>query len=384
MSIDPGTTEVFSGLPETLVEDLLKKTDSMSSKLFQSFSQITNDSSKIRETLQKDLKKDSDIVISKTHPTTCGVDGSYASPKLLSTDIVGIAGVAVEGLTPPSEKRHWPAPRHLSFVEPVQHNDGNMVVARAIMICYELMLAKNAPHDVIFLDGSLTTPLIFLNQAIGTIKGNKKDVSKELVDELYRNLEESLSSYREILLSPRSDQIYAAVPKYTSSRDISDKVGYQNIEDRALLSFIIKPHELLEPFQRKKPNEPFHLKLDGSLSKLQEIIDKIIPAMNDIYILYYRPHLHFPTIRVEVSKSVATNKARLPILLEAIEYQCSPPSLMEPYPTWLADRMVKHMGPAVNYCTKVTTNQIAKDWKSEGLGNVIMAMHSYRMESRHG
>ena len=385
MSVDPGTTEVFSGLPETLVEDLLKKTDDMSSKLFQSFSQITNDSSKIRETLQKDLKKDSDIVISKTYPTTCGVDGSYASPKLLSTDIVGIAGVAVEGLTPPSEKRHWPAPRHLSFVEPVQHNDGNMVVARAIMICYELMLAKNAPHDVIFLDGSLSTPLIFLNQAIGIIKGSKKSVSKELVDELYGNLEESLSSYKEILLSPRSDQIYAAVPKYTSSRDISEKVGYQNIEDRALLSFIIKPHELLEPFPKTKPDEPFHLKLNGSLSKLQEIIDKeITPAMDDIYILYYRPHLHFPTIRVEVSKSVATNKARLPILLEAIEYQCSPPSLMEPYPTWLADRMVKHMGPAVNYCTKVTTNQIAKDWKDEGLGNVYMAMHSYRMESRHG
>ena len=115
-----------------------------------------------------------------------------------------------------------------------------MVVARAIMICYELMLAKKAPHDVIFLDGSLATPLIFLNQAIGTIKGDKKSVSKELVDELYGNLEESLSSYREILLSPRSDQIYAAVPKYTSSRDISEKVGYQNIEDRALLSFVIQ------------------------------------------------------------------------------------------------------------------------------------------------
>jgi len=95
MSTDPGITEVFSGLPETLVEDLLKKTDDMSSKLLQSFTQITNDSSKIRKILEKDLKRDTDIVISKIHPTTCGVDGSYASPKLLSTDIVGIAGVAL-------------------------------------------------------------------------------------------------------------------------------------------------------------------------------------------------------------------------------------------------------------------------------------------------
>ena len=379
------TTEVFAGLPDSLVEDLLNKTDAMSTKLSESFSKISSNASEIRKKLENKIKMDSEIITQHKFPTSCGIDGSYTSSKLLSTDIVGIAGVAVEGLTPPSEVRHWPAPRHHSFVEPLQHNDGNLAVAKAIMFCYELQLAKNAPHDVVFIDGSLTTQLIALNQAFTTIKGNKKDVSQELVDELYANLEKSLQAYKEILLSPKSDQIYAAIPKYTSGREISEQVGYHDVEDRALFSFILKPHEFHEPLPRKKPDQPYHLPLPLEKTNLQPIVDnEILPAINDIQILYYRPHLHFPPMRVEVSKSVATSNVRLSVLLESIENQCSPPSLMEPYPTWLADIMVKHMGSAVHYCTKATTNQIAKDWKGDGLGNIFMAMHNYRMESRHG
>ena len=386
MTAEPSATnEVFAGLPDSLVEDLLNKTGAMSAKLTESFSKITNNASEIRKKLENKIKMDSEIITQHKFPTSCGIDGSYTSSKLLSTDIVGIAGVAVEGLTPPSEVRHWPAPRHHSFVEPLQHNDGNLAVAKAIMFCYELQLAKNAPHDVVFIDGSLTTQLIALNQAFTTIKGNKKDVSQELVDELYANLEKSLQAYKEILLSPKSDQIYAAVPKYTSGREISEQVGHHDVEDRALFSFILKPYEFHEPLPRKKPDQPYHLPLPLVISNLQPIVDnEILPAINDIQILYYRPHLHFPPMRVEISKSVATSNVRLSILLESIKNQCSPPSLMEPYPTWLADIMVKHMGSAVHYCTKATTNQIAKDWKGDGLGNIFMAMHNYRMESRHG
>ena len=54
------------------------------------------------------LKLDRNLTKMPYHPTTSGVDGAFALEKLLYTDIVAMAGVAVEGLTPPSEKRHWP------------------------------------------------------------------------------------------------------------------------------------------------------------------------------------------------------------------------------------------------------------------------------------
>ncbi len=39
------------------------------------------------------LNNDSDIISTNNHPTTCGIDGAFAVEKLLSTDIVAIAGV---------------------------------------------------------------------------------------------------------------------------------------------------------------------------------------------------------------------------------------------------------------------------------------------------
>ncbi len=54
-------------------------------------------------------------------------------------------------------------PHHLCKVLTVNHNDATGLVIRAVMITMEMELAAKAPHDVVFLDGSLTTPVIHLN-----------------------------------------------------------------------------------------------------------------------------------------------------------------------------------------------------------------------------
>ncbi len=87
-------------------------------------------------------------------PTTCGIDGFYAVERLLASDLVAASAVAVEGLTPPSEARHWPEPRHLVWVEIEAHEAETGTILRAMMIGMELGLAAQAPHEVVFLDGS--------------------------------------------------------------------------------------------------------------------------------------------------------------------------------------------------------------------------------------
>jgi len=77
-------------------------------------------------------------------PTTCGIDGSYAVERLLSTDLVAAAAVAVEGLTPPSETRYWPEPRHQVSIETEPHDADTGTVVRAVMIGMELELASQA------------------------------------------------------------------------------------------------------------------------------------------------------------------------------------------------------------------------------------------------
>ena len=97
MTTEPSaTTEVFAGLPDSLVEDLLNKTDAMSAKLSESFSKISSNASEIRKKLENKIKIDSEIMTQHKFPTSCGIDGSYTSSKLLSTDIVGIVGTVIK------------------------------------------------------------------------------------------------------------------------------------------------------------------------------------------------------------------------------------------------------------------------------------------------
>jgi len=111
------------------------------------------------------IRRDS-AINSRMYATTCGVDGSYAIERLLSIDIVTCAAVAVEGLTPPSEEKYWEKPHHKIFVGVEKHDPDSSIILRGLMIGMEMELAAKAPHDVIFIDGSITTPLIYLNQAI--------------------------------------------------------------------------------------------------------------------------------------------------------------------------------------------------------------------------
>ncbi len=231
----------FGELPEALVEEMLNQCDELGETLSKSFRELFERKSEIRKDMmdQNLLKRDTEISSAPTHPTTCGVDGSYAIEKLLFTDMVAIAGVAVEGLTPPTEKRHWPEPRHLSTVLTISHSDSTRVVAGAIMMCMELELAAKAPHDVIFLDGSLITPFIHFIQAAD--KAN--EVSDNLSSLFYERLETALESYKEILLSRRTDKTFVGIPKYTTKKEIAQRVLKKDeYEDRGFLSFVALLH----------------------------------------------------------------------------------------------------------------------------------------------
>src|SRR5206468_8700903 len=131
-------------------------------RLLRSFSQIRDD----RESLRKQLVA-SGLVISESSlgypplPTTCAADGSYAIERLLTADLAAAAAVCVEGLTPPSEKRHWDQPRHTTFVVPEVHHGDTATILRAVMLGNELLLATRAPHDVVMIDGTFTLPVIY-------------------------------------------------------------------------------------------------------------------------------------------------------------------------------------------------------------------------------
>ena len=366
----------FEELPEALVEEMLNQSDVIGDSLFHNFQELKNKREELRNRLGDNIKKDRKLGYSET-PTTCGVDGSYTIERLLSTDIVAIAAVAVEGLIPPSEKRHWPKPRHLSTILPVVHHDDTGSIASGIMFEYELQLISRAPHDVIFLDGSLTTPLIRLNQAIEKVEVL---TDNPLKSELLDSLKPVLSSYKEILTAPRSDKVFVGVPKYTSRKEVSEKLKLQkSYDDRALLTFILEAGELVGPFEIEPPGSPWHLKLPQELYSLKALENEIRTALNNLHVLYYRPQPWLPAIRLEVSSSIANNNQRLAMLLKGVEYQCASPSIMEPYPLYISDRMVKHLSPAVSAIRQAVTQSMSFKYRGD-ISDVYLGMYSYRTE----
>ncbi len=366
----------FKELPEALVEDMLIQCDGISKKLSNTFQNLLNVKKEARRILKDKglLRKDSEITLTPSHPTTCGVDGAFAIEKLLSTDIVCIAGVAVEGLAPPTEVRHWPAPYHNSNVLTLPHNDTTTMVSRAIMMCMELILAGNAPHDVVFIDGSL------MSHFINIIKALNPNISpvKELGNVLIGLLDNALDLYEKILTSKKTDQIFAGVPKYTTINQISQNIlNLDGFEDRGLLSFILKAGEFVGPIKIEKPISkwiPDYLPSDTI-----EQFKRIINALNEINMVYYRPSEFYPVLRVEIAPSIATNNSRLAKLFESIKLQCGAPGIIEPYPLYFADRIVKHLRKALPAIRRTATQDMTLKWEGAE-GNIYFALHGYRTD----
>jgi len=367
----------FNELPEALVVDMLNQCGDIGLKLSKSFHDLYNIKKDIRKILKEKglLVKDSDIMRPPTYPTCCAVDGSFSIEKLLSTDIVAAASVAVEGLAPPTEVRHWPKPRHYSKILTIKHSSATNNITSAIMMCMELSLAVKAPHNVVFFDGSFATPLLYINKALNVLYDAPEDLKKELSNRLTL----ALASYIKIVLSKKTDQIFAAVPKYTTRQEITQNILKlnSNYEDRGLLSFVLKPGEVVGPIPAEINTQRGYVENTPSYSK--PLIKSVINYLNEICIFYYRPYDHIPALRLEVSASVANSKNRLSILLEAVKSQCSVPGLMEPFPLYLADRMVKHLSTALPAIRKTTTQEMSQNWEGK-YSDLYFAMHGYRTD----
>lgn len=369
---------IFSELPEALVEEVLEESAHIGEKLFSVFKRLQKNKNEIRKQLLTSniLKSDRDIGYPQP-PTTCGVDGSYAIERLLAIDLVACAAVAIEGLTPPSETRYWEKPNHLVFIAPEKHDPDTGTIIRGIMMQMEFELAVKAPHDVVMLDGSLTTPLIYMNQAVNKALGREVDsMGKRLIE----GFEQFLTSYRKVLESSRTDKIWVSLPKYTTRRELGEKFGWPPYyDDRALLTFILQPGEYTMPIPLAKPAQPWHLKSPGNNKSLIKLIDEIISLINRIYVVYYKPHRWTPALRIEMSSSVAANNTRLSILFQGLRYQCCTPGIMEPYPLFIADRIVKHLGNAMPAFRQTSTRRMI-ELHTGDVSEIFFSMYGYRTE----
>lgn len=368
----------FSDLPAALLEDVIQKTAEVGERLLDEFKAMLDSRASAREALENEGLLLNEHSLDTSHiPTTCAADGTYAIERLLSVDLVAAASVIVEGLTPPSETRHWSEPHFTTYIQVEAHNADTATVLRALMIGNELLLAQKAPHDLVMLDGSFALPIIYLNQGINKALGSPIKTGKKLLE----NLGGFLQAYAAVLRAERSDRQYVALPKYSTRREIGERMGWpETYEDRGLLTQILEPGELTRPLLLGE-DEPWHITLPGGLTRqLGGIVDHVVGALKQIYVFYYKPHAWLPALRVEVPAAVAENNYRLGMVIQGLRSQSATGAMLEPYPIYMADRMVKAMARALPTFRQIATQRLAENYTGD-IDEVFRAMHGYRSES---
>ena len=378
----------FADLPAALVDEILGETSTVARDLLVSFQQVREARQELRARLVR-----SGLVMPDSHlgypvlPTTCAVDGSYAIERLLTTDLAAAAAVAVEGLTPPSEKRYWELPRHRSFVVAEPHHAETATILRAVMLGEELSLITGAPHDVLMLDGTFTLPTIYFNQALNAAPDEMQlQSSKEFLEKCLSYLEAYLTTLR----SERSDKHFVALPKYSTRREIGKELGWPTTyDDRGMLTMLLNAGELTQPRPLEHPrdrtgNVTWHLNTQrlpiDMRHRAAELAREVVSGLSTLRVFYYKPQEWLPALRVEVSSTVASNRHRMATVVQGIKHQTATPSMLEPYPIYLADRTVKALARAIPAFRQVTTQRVSEQYEGD-IGEVFFAMHGYRSES---
>ena len=85
-------------------------------------------------------------------------------------------------------------------------------------------------------------------------------------------------------------------------------------------------------------------------------------------------------MRIEVPSRIIEDHEKLSAVLVTIKNQCKLPSLIEPYPLYMADRIVKNIGQAVPSYRQIVTRRIVEE-KKVNPDYVFFMMQSYRTES---
>jgi hypothetical protein len=217
-----------------------------------------------------------------------------------------------------------------------------------------------------------------MNQAVNKVI--QRDKKEEITDQVCDQFGEFLESYTSILQAEKG--IWASIPKYTSKKELSSlfnwSVGY---DDRAMLTTILEPGELIAPIKLATPDQPWHLK---SQTVFHEVADQIYKALDDLYVIYYRPSSKVPALRVEISSSIASDEERMALLLKGLQYQCVGPVIIEPFPLYLADRKVKHLSTGVSTIRHASTRQMAEMHEAEmhekDMETIFFLMHNYRTD----
>jgi len=249
-----------------------------------------------------------------------------------------------------------------------------------MMVSMEMSLAAQAPHDVVLLDGSFSSLIIYLNQALTKVDA----CAKSLADEFLNRWNGDLLEHLKALL--RSDRT-VAMPKFTSRNELlrgNMLTPPVLVDGKTLATMILNPGEYTRPLPIYDDNDPASQQVDHLPEKYcsKRDMEELVAELKGLRVIYFRPYGWLPALRLEVPASIAATNTKLSMILEGILRQFFSPAVIEPYPLFLADRMVKSLGAGVAVIEQTVAQHVAGD--APDVENTLLFLQNYRTEGGRG
>ncbi len=365
-------TKQYTHLPEDLLKALLVRAGEVGENIEGMLDPALRHKEELREALCT-----TDLVASVERETplpVCGVDGGFVVERTTVIDILLSAAVGVEGLGDRIGTTLWDAPRHQSWVKPLEHNHHNDWLCRGVMAAQEMSILASAPHPVRILDGSYATLVIPFHGALNTII----DGSWAILEEAWDRFDAVASLY-----AVCRDPAIVAMPKYDSSRGLANRleaVVGRTIpgDDKYLLSLLLEPGEYIVP--QPVPKDTWSkLSIEGPEKREgvgRPLMEAIQPLRDAKFLFtYFKPTGSPGAFRIEIKEGV--EESFVNTLLSTIEQQTAEPFLHEPYPQYLADVMAKSVGQSISALRAAIQLRLSQSSHPE---MASFLLHSYRTE----
>lgn len=370
--------DTFSDLPDALVRDLLNQASPVAEAIQARLEALRTSRAGVRdEALRRGwIRRKADLDVPR-EPSVAGVDGSYQVHRLTALDLAAAAAVAVEG-TAREARRYWEQPHHRMWVRGAEHSKNLVNTLRGLMISMELELAALAPHDIVLLDGSFIVLVIYLNQGLTSVDEAPMVLRAEFLDRWSR------VGVLDRLLAVLSSDRVVAVPKYSGRNELAELLPDpdQTVDAKTVATMILEPGEYTAPlpiYDFGTDEREYHLPDRYCPAAARRAMNAHLAAMRAIF---FRPFGWAPAIRLEVPQAIATSLNRLSIVLHGLERQFFTPAVIEPYPLFIADRMVKSLGAGVSVVEQAVAQQVAGS--TADVETTLLFLQNHRTEGGRG
>jgi len=370
----PGSSEATHAyLPDELLAAILTGVPTTTGALASAFEEVQRRREQLRRTLIDDgqicrLADLPDVPL----PSVAAVDGAYAVEQSLGIDLALAVAVGVEGLA--GGPSYWPGVQFVHWQQALPHTGDDVKrLCRGAMTLAECRIAREAPHDLVILDGSHLSPVIGLNSALSLLDGPLTAIVYDLMRQ-----HRALKSLRAAVCDPR----IVGLVKYDAARDLVeawlDRVPagpFLALDNRTVFTLLLAGGEYTRPVPTGQSEREralwadLHLTIAAHTFPNRErwlaVLNALIAPLRQgsIWVTYVKPWSWGPALRLEVKASIARTPRHpaLARVLQGIAHQVASPELLEPYPQFLADQMARSVGLGLQaFTAAVTLDLIAR------------------------